>query len=219
MLNPNLITIILRDSLLAANNSPSFQPFSFEPFIQAVKSRGIKPNIPFLEHMLDRYGDSSEVNFDRLSILFSHFPASPIKSVFPEVTMLARRDCLLRIAARSQKATSSERLKLILLLLDGGENPNWLCKDYKPYHAPGCGMAVGEIWNRKEKETALHAVVERGDVEIVKLFLERGAKKDLVDGRGRTAESKAEMAGKMEAVKLLQGWSGPSRRFFRLLGL
>jgi len=214
MLNPNLITIILRDSLVAADNSPSF-----EPFIQAVKSRGIKFNIPFLEHMLYRYGDFSEVNFDRLSILFSHFPARSIKFVFPEAAMLARPNCLLRIAARSQKATSFQRLKLIRLLLDGGLNPNWICKDYKPYHGLGGGMTVGEIWDRKEKETVLYAAAERGDVETVKLLLERGAKKDLVDGRGRTAESKAEMAGKVEVVKLLQGLSEPSNWFFGLLGL
>jgi hypothetical protein len=62
------------------------------------------------------------------------------------------------------------------LLLDGRLNPNWIYKDYNPYHGPGWGMTVGKIWDRKEKEIVPYAAVERGDVEIVKLLLERGAK-------------------------------------------
>jgi hypothetical protein len=216
---PNLITIILRESLVAAENSQSFDPLSFEPFMQAVKARGIKPNINFVQHMFDQYGRSSEVNFDRLSILFSYFPPRSLKAADPKDITLARPDCLLRIAARSKEATPAQRLNFIRLLLDSGLNPNWICKDYKQYSGSAWENAQGEVWGRRGKETALHAAAERGDIEIVKLLLERGTKKNLVDGWDQTAETRAENAAQMEVVKLLQGWIKPSNWFFRLLGL
>jgi ankyrin repeat protein len=53
-------------------------------------------------------------------------------------------------------------------------------------------------------DSALHIAAERGDIEVIKLLLEHGARKDLKDSLSRTPHDRAKIAGRIETLKFLE---------------
>ena len=59
----------------------------------------------------------------------------------------------------------------------------------------------------RPSDTPLHAAAEGGHIDMVRLLLERGAKKEGKDSHGRTAAERAKGFGHADVAELIQNWA------------
>jgi hypothetical protein len=165
-----------------------------EKYAKALRTRGIVPNTDEFARAI-RTSDS--FNTANLKTVFSVFPA---RNLGPW------RNTLIREAAFTGSPTKSE---VIRCLVNAGLNVNWIePKPKRIYPITNRDDAIEDYYGRLDRETPLHTAAARGNLEVVKLLLDFGARSKVRDGRGRTAQERASSNGHVEVVSYLNKRSG-----------
>jgi hypothetical protein len=172
-----------------------------ERFAKAMRSHGLIPDIEPFRRVIT---SNEPVNPANLETVFSVFPARSLG---------ADGSCLIRNAVLTHNPLKGE---VIRCLVNAGLNPNWIEPIPKREHPiTDRDDALGDYYGRVDRETALHTAAARGDLELVRLLLECGAKSSVRDGHGRTAKERANANGHVEVVNYLEGRWGWFKGFFK----